>query len=225
MSREATNKVLELVEEGVLDPQTVILACLKYMSEDDVADMAHINGFFEEEEEEKEPYSPYGDEGFDESLISEGESEDESEYEDSKGDDEPSPDDYVLYPCSRLGGMTCVSQVEGRGELGKFSSDQEAIDFVKKRMEKEKYWPNVWWQDDHGGVSLVTLGESSAMKEGDEGEDDDASESHECESCESSLPENKMMWCKEKNMGMCHACHDAEDCNCQFRRGRGRSRE
>ena len=50
MSRESTNKVLESVEEGLLDRDTVIMACLKYMSEADVADMAHINGFFEGEE-------------------------------------------------------------------------------------------------------------------------------------------------------------------------------
>ena len=53
MTREATNKILEMVEEGVLDKDTVILACLKYMSEDDVADMAHINEFFYEEGEMK----------------------------------------------------------------------------------------------------------------------------------------------------------------------------
>lgn len=51
MSREATNKVLELIEDGILDRDTVIVACLKYMSEDEVADMAHINEFFVDEEE------------------------------------------------------------------------------------------------------------------------------------------------------------------------------
>jgi len=52
MTREATNKILEMVEEGVLDKDNVILACLKYMSEDEVADMAHINEFFNEGDEE-----------------------------------------------------------------------------------------------------------------------------------------------------------------------------
>ena len=50
MSREATNKILELIEDGILDRDTVIVACLKYMSEDEVADMAHINEFFIDEE-------------------------------------------------------------------------------------------------------------------------------------------------------------------------------
>ena len=39
MSSAATNKMLELVEEGVLDKDAVILAALNYMSEDDVNDM------------------------------------------------------------------------------------------------------------------------------------------------------------------------------------------
>jgi hypothetical protein len=43
-----------MVEEGILDRDAVIMACLKYMSESDVADMAHINGFFEDEEEEQD---------------------------------------------------------------------------------------------------------------------------------------------------------------------------
>lgn len=51
MTRQATNKILEMIEEGVLDRDTVINACLKYMSEDDVKDMAHCNEFFEDDEE------------------------------------------------------------------------------------------------------------------------------------------------------------------------------
>lgn len=43
MSREATNKILELVEDGVLNAEYVLTACLKYMSEDDMRDMAHSN--------------------------------------------------------------------------------------------------------------------------------------------------------------------------------------
>ena len=52
--RQATNRVLEMVEEGVLDKDTVIMSCLKYMSEDDVADMAHCNEFFINEEEDND---------------------------------------------------------------------------------------------------------------------------------------------------------------------------
>ena len=52
--RQATDKILEMVEEGILDRDTVIMSCLKYMSEDDVADMAHANEFFINEEEDEE---------------------------------------------------------------------------------------------------------------------------------------------------------------------------
>lgn len=58
--REATDKLLQAVEEGLLDRDTVIIACVKYMSEDDVADMCHINEFsgaWETEEEEEEEAS------------------------------------------------------------------------------------------------------------------------------------------------------------------------
>jgi len=52
-SRKVTNKLLEMIEEGVLDPQVLAEACLKYMSEDDVADMAHSNELiFEEADDE-----------------------------------------------------------------------------------------------------------------------------------------------------------------------------
>ena len=50
MSRESTEKLLEAIEEGLLDKDTVIMACVKYMSEDDVVDMCHVNEFFYGEE-------------------------------------------------------------------------------------------------------------------------------------------------------------------------------
>ena len=53
MVREYTNLVLEMVEEGILDKDVVIMACLKYMSEADVRDMAEANGFVPEDEEEE----------------------------------------------------------------------------------------------------------------------------------------------------------------------------
>lgn len=62
MTRMATNKILEMIDNGVLESHDVILACLKYMSEDDVADMAHCNGFFQDddtmEEDEEDEESP-----------------------------------------------------------------------------------------------------------------------------------------------------------------------
>lgn len=59
MSRETTNRLLEMVDEGALDARTLALACLKYMSEDDVEDMAKVNEFVAdlEEPEEDESFS------------------------------------------------------------------------------------------------------------------------------------------------------------------------
>ena len=51
MTRQYTNKLLEMVEEGLLDRDSVIMACVKYMSEDEVRDMMHANEFIEDEEE------------------------------------------------------------------------------------------------------------------------------------------------------------------------------
>jgi len=52
VTRQTTNKLLEMIEEGILDRDSVILACVNYMSEDDVADMCRINEFFEDKDEE-----------------------------------------------------------------------------------------------------------------------------------------------------------------------------
>ena len=43
MARKYTNKLLEYIEEGAIDKDFVIIACLKYMSEDDVKDMIRVN--------------------------------------------------------------------------------------------------------------------------------------------------------------------------------------
>ena len=52
--RQATYRLLENIESGLLDRDTVIMACVKYMSEDDVADMCHANEFFADDEDEDE---------------------------------------------------------------------------------------------------------------------------------------------------------------------------
>jgi hypothetical protein len=58
--REYTNKLLEMVEEGLLDKDMVIMACVKYMSERDVKDMMEVNEMLlDEEDEDEEEWSPY----------------------------------------------------------------------------------------------------------------------------------------------------------------------
>ena len=41
--RRVTNRLVELMDEGMLSPEQLALMCLQYMSEDDVADMAQQN--------------------------------------------------------------------------------------------------------------------------------------------------------------------------------------
>ena len=52
MTRFYTNMLLEMVDDGILDRDTVIMACVKYMSEDDVKDMMQCNEFIEPEDDE-----------------------------------------------------------------------------------------------------------------------------------------------------------------------------
>ena len=49
-ARAATNRLLELIEEGVLTSEQVLSCALSYMSEADVKDMAEYNELLEEEQ-------------------------------------------------------------------------------------------------------------------------------------------------------------------------------
>lgn len=51
MTREYTNALLGMIDEGLLDAELVVTACLKFMSEDAVKAMMHANEFVIEEEE------------------------------------------------------------------------------------------------------------------------------------------------------------------------------
>ena len=53
MARKYSNLLLEMIEEGLLDRDTVITACVTYMSEDDVKDMMHANEMLLPEEAEE----------------------------------------------------------------------------------------------------------------------------------------------------------------------------
>ena len=45
MGRDYTNKLLEMIEEGRLDKDNVILSCCNYMSDDDVKAMMEANEY------------------------------------------------------------------------------------------------------------------------------------------------------------------------------------
>ena len=51
--RQATNKLIELAEEGVVSWESIALSCLRYMSEDEVKDLAESEGYIDSEEDEE----------------------------------------------------------------------------------------------------------------------------------------------------------------------------
>ena len=50
--RHYTNKLLEMIDDGLLDRETVILAMATYLSDNDVRDMMACNEMLEEEDED-----------------------------------------------------------------------------------------------------------------------------------------------------------------------------
>ena len=52
MARKQTNYLLELIDSGMLSADDVVTMALKYMSEDEVADMMRINDILVEDDEE-----------------------------------------------------------------------------------------------------------------------------------------------------------------------------
>jgi len=52
MTRQQTNYLLELIDSGLLDARDVVTMAVKYMSEDEVADMMRINDVLVEDDEE-----------------------------------------------------------------------------------------------------------------------------------------------------------------------------
>lgn len=53
-ARKYTNKLFEMLEQGIIDPIKVTEMCLAYMSEDEVKDMCWSNDLFQEEDEQEE---------------------------------------------------------------------------------------------------------------------------------------------------------------------------
>ena len=71
IARQETNKLLEMIEEGLLDPKEVVVMCVKYMSEDDVADMMDSNELSDRFQEDDE-YDDSMDGAHDSAMASAG---------------------------------------------------------------------------------------------------------------------------------------------------------
>ena len=68
--RQYTNKLLEMVDEGLLDRDIVISAMATYLSDNDVRDMMEANEMIEAEDDEDQPDPHYfgGEEDEDEEV-------------------------------------------------------------------------------------------------------------------------------------------------------------
>lgn len=96
---------------------------------------------WEDEDEDDESRDPYDDD-FDEDYI-------DPEY--------PEDDDYVISD-DRQG--LRVSVVNGDSEV--FSGEdpyEEAYSYIKDRMKREGYYPNVWSESDHGNFEIINIWE------------------------------------------------------------------
>ncbi|SVA76876.1 uncharacterized protein METZ01_LOCUS129730 [marine metagenome] len=61
--REQTNRLLEMIDDGQLDPMMAVTMCVKWMSEDDVAEMLDANELSERFDEDDEDYDELEDDG------------------------------------------------------------------------------------------------------------------------------------------------------------------
>lgn len=53
-TRRVTCKLLDMMDQGALNPRFLAEACLNYMSESEVADMARVNDVLDDDADEEE---------------------------------------------------------------------------------------------------------------------------------------------------------------------------
>lgn len=68
---------------------------------------------------------------------------------------EPAPGDYIKTPCGSLGSKICVGQVDEKF-VGEFKDDDEADKVICEKMQKDQFYPTVWFLSDHGNLSIDT---------------------------------------------------------------------
>lgn len=62
---EQTTKLLDLMDEGFIDPKELVKMCLAYMGENDVADMMRSNDILLDDEDDGQPDEAQEWESFD----------------------------------------------------------------------------------------------------------------------------------------------------------------
>ena len=71
-------------------------------------------------------------------------------------EEQPEEEDYIISSSGTLGGRTDVS-IYGGKHLATFGDEEDAENFLRKRMDQESFYPKVWFVDDHGGYTLKKL--------------------------------------------------------------------
>jgi len=77
MNRDARDRLLELVEEGMVDPNYVILAFCKWVTREDIEEMCHANEIELWEDEEDDDIDDDMDGDWDSAMASAGYGTDE----------------------------------------------------------------------------------------------------------------------------------------------------
>jgi len=72
-------------------------------------------------------------------------------------DREPQEGDYVIFNHGPLYSLIGVSSIGVRG-CETFLTYGDAYRAIRQEMDMERYWPDVWFEDDHGGVEIITAG-------------------------------------------------------------------
>jgi hypothetical protein len=94
--------------------------------------------------------------------------------------DKPEPSDAFFSDSGQLGAKTSVSV--NNKFLGEFNEMEEAEAALKKWMEQNKFYPNVWYISDHGNISPHTL--SGASAEAEASESTEPAETGKCVVCD-----------------------------------------
>jgi hypothetical protein len=122
-TREMTEKILEMAESGVLDPMAALRAALAYMSEDEVQDLAHSEGWDEADDA-------------DEDDADEDDADEDDADEDDADEDEADEEAWHAYRWP-----TPAEIHSGRSEwdvvaVGCSPSEEGAIDLLPKKEGK-----------------------------------------------------------------------------------------
>lgn len=109
--------------------------------------------------------------------LAQYEDEDEESEDEEFEDEGPQEGDYIISSGGRLGGSTYVSEFEGRWSE-EVEDEDEAEWVIAQRMKEENFFPNVWFQDDHGGFTLtsIDIDKVKAPVRDDEDEDEEFEE-------------------------------------------------